>query len=75
MGILKQMYLSIFLGKRFYRSMAAVIFLFVLSYLIPFLFDIALMALGLLACLLLLDWLVLYSKRNPVSVERIFRKG
>jgi uncharacterized protein (DUF58 family) len=71
MGILKQMYLSIFLGKRFYRSMAAVIFLFTLSYLIPFLFDIALMALGLLACLLLLDWLVLYSKRNPVSVERI----
>src|ERR1700733_7031642 len=71
MGILKQLYLSIFLGKRFYRSMATVIFLFALSYLIPFLFDIALMALGLLACLLLLDWLVLYAKRNPVSGERI----
>ena len=71
MGILKQLYLSVFFGKRFYRSMAAVIFLFALSYLIPFLFDIALMALGLLACLLLLDWLVLYTKRNPVSVERI----
>jgi hypothetical protein len=51
--------------------MTVVIFLFTLSYLIPFLFDIALMALGLLAGLLLLDWLVLYSKRNPVSVERI----
>jgi uncharacterized protein (DUF58 family) len=71
MRILKQLYLSIYLGKRFYRSMAAVIFLFTLSYLIPFLFDIALLALGLLACLLLLDWLVLYTKRNPVSVERI----
>jgi uncharacterized protein (DUF58 family) len=51
--------------------MAAVIFLFVLSYLIPFLFDIALMFLGLLSCLLFLDWLVLYSKRNPVIAERI----
>lgn len=71
MGILKQMYLSIFLGKRFYRSMAAVIFLFVLSYLIPFLFDIALLSLGLLAFLLFLDWLILYAKRNPVSVERV----
>ncbi|HET7003706.1 MAG TPA: DUF58 domain-containing protein [Puia sp.] len=51
--------------------MAAIIFLFALSYLIPFLFDIALMALGLLACLVFLDWLVLYTKRNPVSVTRI----
>ena len=46
MGILKQLYLSIFLGKRFYRSMAAVIFLFAISYLIPFLFDIALIVAG-----------------------------
>jgi uncharacterized protein (DUF58 family) len=68
---LKQLYLSIFLGKRFYRLMAAVIFLFILSYLIPFFFEIALMALGLLVCLLFLDWLVLYTKKNPVSVERI----
>jgi len=51
--------------------MAAVIFLFALSYLIPFLFDAALLALGLLVCILMLDWLVLYSKRNPVLVTRI----
>jgi uncharacterized protein (DUF58 family) len=68
---LKQLYLSVFLGKRFYLSMAAVIFIFALSYFIPFLFNIALMALGLLACLLFLDWLVLYSKRNPISVDRV----
>ncbi len=71
MGIIKKLYLSIFLGKRFYWTMAAVIFLFVLSFLIPFLFNVALLALGLLACLLLLEWLVLYTKINPVSVERI----
>jgi len=51
--------------------MAAVIFLFALSYLIPFLFDAAMLALGLLVCILMLDWLVLYSKRNPVLVTRI----
>ena len=68
---LKQLYLSIFLGKRFYRSMAAVIFLFALSYLIPFLFEIARMALGLLVCLVCLDWLVLYTRKNPISVERL----
>jgi uncharacterized protein (DUF58 family) len=68
---LKQLYLSIFFGKRFYRVMAAVIFLFVLSYPVPFLFSIALMALGLLAGALILDWAVLFAKQNPISVERI----
>ena len=71
MGILKRFFLSLFLGKRVYRSLAAVIFLFILSYLIPFLFDIAVLALGLLVCLVVLDWLVLYTKRNPVLVTRI----
>ena len=68
---LKQLYLSIFFGKRFYRLMAAVIFLFVLSYLVPFLFSIALLALVLLTGAIILDWLVLYGKRNPLSVERV----
>jgi uncharacterized protein (DUF58 family) len=68
---LKHLYLSIFFGKRFYRFMAAVIFLFVLSYLVPFLFNIALLALVLLTGAIILDWLVLYGKRNPLSVERV----
>ncbi|HEX3767018.1 MAG TPA: hypothetical protein VHT72_01525, partial [Puia sp.] len=51
--------------------MAAVIFLFILSYLIPFLFDMSLLMLGLLLCLVFLDWLVLYTKRNPLTLERI----
>ena len=68
---MKQLYLSIFFGKRFYRLMAAVIFLFVLSYLVPLIFNIALMVLGLLAAALVLDWLVLFANWNPVSVERV----
>ena len=71
MRILKQFCLSIFLGKRFYRHMAAVIFLFLLSYFIPFFFNIALLFLGLFSFVLILDFLVLFSKRNPVSAKRI----
>jgi uncharacterized protein (DUF58 family) len=71
MSILKKMFLSIFLGKRFYRMMAAVIFLFVLSYPVPFLFNIAVLALALLACAGLFDYLILFTKRTPVSVKRI----
>ena len=71
MLILKRLWLSIFLGKRFYRTMAAVIFLFLLSYFIPFLFNIALLFLGLFSFVLILDFLVLFSKRNPVSAKRI----
>ncbi len=71
MLILKQFWLSIFLGKRFYRTMAAVIFLFLLSYFIPFFFNIALLFLGLFSFVLTLDFLVLFSKRNPVSAKRI----
>lgn len=67
----KQLYLSIFFGKRFYRLMATVIFLFILSYPLPFLFNIALLFLGLLAGAVLLDGLVLFTKRNPISMERI----
>ncbi len=71
MLVLKRFWLSIFLGKRFYRGMAGIIFLFVLSYFISFLFDIALLFLGLFSFVLLLDFLVLFSKQSPVSAKRI----
>ncbi len=67
----KQLYLSIFFGKRFYRLMAAVIFLFVISYSLPFLFNVSLLFLGLLGGAVLLDGLVLFTKRNPLSIERV----
>jgi uncharacterized protein (DUF58 family) len=71
MHIFKQLWLSIFLGKRFYRLMAADILLFVLSYFIPLLFTVSLLFLGLFSLALILDISVLFSKRNPVSVKRI----
>ncbi|HEV3222445.1 MAG TPA: DUF58 domain-containing protein [Puia sp.] len=71
MHIFKQLWLSIFLGKRFYRLMAADILLFVLSYFIPLLFTVSLLFLGLFLLALILDISVLFSKWNPVSVKRI----
>ena len=67
----KQLYLSVFFGKRFYRLMASVIVLFVLSYALPFFFNIALLFLGLLGSAVLIDGLVLFTKRNPISLERV----
>ncbi len=71
MAVLKQLWLSLFFGKRFYRSLTAVIFLFVLSYGFSFLFSIAVIALAVILLGLLLDYIVLFSKRNPVNVQRI----
>ena len=66
---IKHLWLSIFLGKRFYRLMAAVIFLFILSYFIPFLF-ISLYYSWIFTLAFILDFLVLFSKKNPVSAKR-----
>src|ERR1700732_283202 len=71
MGILKQLAHSIFFGKRFYRLLTAVIFLFVLSYGISFLFNVAQLALILLVVVLILDCWILFANRNPVCVQRI----
>jgi uncharacterized protein (DUF58 family) len=71
MFALKRLWLSIFLGKRFYRAMAAVILLFILSYFLPFLFNIALLILSIFLLVFLLDFLVLFLKMNPVTAKRI----
>jgi uncharacterized protein (DUF58 family) len=70
MGILKQFWLSLFFGKRFYFFMTAVILLFVLSYGFYFLFNFALLALGLVIAGILLDYFLLFFKKNPVSAQR-----
>jgi uncharacterized protein (DUF58 family) len=71
MHILKRLWLSVFIGKRFYRMIAAVIFLFVLSYFVPFLFNVSVVILGIALTIFVLDAIVLFSNRNPVSIKRI----
>jgi uncharacterized protein (DUF58 family) len=71
MAIFQQWYYSLFLGKRFYRLVTAVILLFLLSYEFSFLFPVAALMLILLLLTALLDYIVLFSKRTPVTASRI----
>jgi uncharacterized protein (DUF58 family) len=71
MHLLKSLYLSLFFGKRFYRLLALVILVFVISYVNPFIFQVAEAALVIFLLLNLLDFGILFLKRNPVSVYRI----
>jgi uncharacterized protein (DUF58 family) len=70
MGILKQWYFSIFLGKRFYRMMSIVILLFLISYGFAFIFDVAALLLILVLLAAILDYAVLFSKQHPISATR-----
>jgi uncharacterized protein (DUF58 family) len=68
--MLKRFYKSLFFARRFYWLFVGVIFLFVLSYGLPFLFTIAQLLLLFLAVVVLLDYIVLFTRRLPVSIER-----
>lgn len=71
MRVLKNIYRSLFFGKWFYRFLAAIIFLFVLSYGITFLFILAQLTLALLLLAVALDFILLFYNNNPVSAQRI----
>src|SRR5579872_821330 len=68
--MLKRFYKSLFFARRFYRLLVGVIVLFVLSYGIPFLFNLARISLLFLALVTLLDYLILFARRSPVIVRR-----
>ena len=68
--MLKRFYKSLFFARRFYRLLVGVIVLFVLSYGIPFLFNLAQISLLFLALVTLLDYLILFARRSPVVVRR-----
>jgi uncharacterized protein (DUF58 family) len=71
MGTLISLYRSFFFGKSFYRISAAIIFMFVLSYWFPLLYTAGLLALLIFIVLLILDFGILFIRRNPASLERI----
>ena len=62
---------SLFFSRRWYWLLAGVIFLFVFSYGVVFLFRIAQLFLLFFFAVSLLDYIVLFSRRNPVSVRRL----
>jgi uncharacterized protein (DUF58 family) len=71
MNPIKRFYLSLFFGKRFYRLLACIVFLFVLSYGIPFLFNIAQLLLFAFLLVCVLDWMILFFNGKTFSVRRL----
>ena len=68
--MLKRFYKSLFFARRWYWLFVCVIFLFVASFGIPFLFNVAQLFLLFLGLATALDYGVLFTRRNPVSVRR-----
>ncbi len=68
--MLKRFYKSLFFSRRWYQLFVAVILLFVAAFGIPFLFTIAQLFLLALAVVTILDYWVLFARRNPVDVRR-----
>ncbi len=68
--MLKRFYKSLFFSRRFYWAFVAVVFLFVFSYGLPFLFTISQILLLFLVVVSILDYVILFSRRQPVSVSR-----
>jgi len=68
--MIKRFYKSLFFARRWYWLFVAVIFLFVASFGIPFLFNVAQLFLLFLGLATALDYGVLFTRRNPVSVRR-----
>lgn len=71
MNIFIRFYASLFFGRRFYIALVGIIALFVLSYGIPFLFVMAQAGFFIFSLLLLFDYLILFSRAEPVFAQRI----
>jgi len=68
--MLKRFYKSLFFSRRFYWAFVSSVFLFVFSYGLPFLFPISQILLLFLVVVTILDYIILFSRRQPVSVTR-----
>lgn len=62
---------SLFFTRQFYCIFVGVIVLFVISYTIPSLLFIAQLLLALFALVVFIDYVLLFFKRRPISVERV----
>ena len=68
--MLKRFYLSLFFARRWYLLLVGVICLCVISYGLPFLLTISELLLLFLAVVTLLDYVVLFTRRDPVAASR-----
>jgi uncharacterized protein (DUF58 family) len=70
MSIFKRFYLSLFFARRWYWLLVGVICVCVIAYGLPFLLVVARLLLLFLAVVTLLDYVVLFTRREPVAVVR-----
>jgi len=68
--MIKKFYISLYFSRRFYWVFVGIILLFVISYGIPFLFTISQLLLLFFAVVTILDYVVLFLRKNPVPVQR-----
>src|SRR5579859_5142145 len=68
--MLKRFYISLYFSRRFYWLFVGIIVVFVISFGIPFLYTIGQLLLLFFAVVTILDYLVLFLRRNPVPVRR-----
>jgi len=68
--MIKRFYISLYFSRRFYWVFVGIILLFVISYGIPFLFMVAQLLLLFFAVVTLLDYVVLFLRRDPISARR-----
>lgn len=71
MPVYSQYIKSLFFGRRFYWSMVAVIVLFILSYNWTALFTVAEITLLFVVAMVILDYVLLFSRRRSITIERI----
>jgi uncharacterized protein (DUF58 family) len=71
MNFYKNYIKPLFFGRRFYWSFVAVILLFVLSYNWPMLMRVAQITLLFFVLLVVLDYLLLFSRKNSLKIKRI----
>jgi len=69
--MLKRFYKSLFFARRWYWLFVGVILLFVFSYSTAFLFTIAQLLLLFLVVVTILDYLVLFARKEPLTVRRL----
>jgi uncharacterized protein (DUF58 family) len=68
--MLKNFYISLFFARRFYWAFVIVITLFVVSFGLPILFTVAQLCLLSLLLVTLLDWIVLFTRKEPILAVR-----
>ncbi|MBS1748688.1 MAG: DUF58 domain-containing protein [Bacteroidetes bacterium] len=71
MNFLRSLYKSFLLSRRTYSLLAAIVVCFILSFFLPALYQVSLICLILLIFTVLLDILVLYSRKTGFSAKRI----